>query len=104
MVKIIHCSICKRRFHINEKQKNHSSKKGHCKQCHYLGLRKNKDPKLYKRTTGNLKWQDKPLEKYSVKITKDNLDLYCKLSKIIRGKSCTNPKLVLARQQYEYIP
>lgn len=37
--------------------------------------------------------------KHKIRITKKNIELYCKLSKIIRDKPCTNPNLTISLQK-----
>lgn len=97
------CSTCGK-IKRNPKESLHCWNHGQCRECHYLGLTPEYNLKKHAKRKCRQPWQDKPLDKYNVKVTDKNIDLYCRLSKIIRGKPCKNPKLVIARQSHDVLP
>jgi hypothetical protein len=78
----------------------HCWKYGQCPDCHYFGLYKNNQSNhgwAGSRIRGKSPKGTGKVDYHKVRVTKINIDLYCKLSKILRDKSC-KPNLVLNTQ------
>lgn len=65
-----------------------------CRKCHYFGI--------IPKGKMSIKWESNPphskVEYHKSLITEKNIELYCKLSQIIRDKPCKNKNLVLRLQ------
>ena len=91
------CVYCNKIFETNSSRKRYCSHR-----CNNSNLKKKSRQRNFKhlvigdRKNGKGKFRQ-PHTK-GVIITSNNIDLYCKLSKIIRGKSC-NKNLVFSKQK-----
>lgn len=94
MMKLL-CKTCKNIMIVRDDRENHSWKYGQCGKCHYFGfqnkIRRNQNEKYL--TRGKYE----KIIKHKQIVTEQNIDLYCKISKIIRGKKC-KPHTVLSTQ------
>lgn len=94
------CITCGTTIRHIDKDHRHHWDHFQCAKCHYLGMRSGSgkrtkyhgDPLLKTRSTG------KSIPSERVKVTPDNVDLYCKLSLILRNK-VANPNIVLERNK-----
>ena len=95
------CLVCKKIFEGRNQNQRYCSSK-----CNDLDLKRKsrirnfkqvREKDRIKRYNGNYQVKSKG----SVKITDKNIDLYCKLSQIIRGKPCRSKIHVLKQQNKE---
>ena len=104
---MVRCKTCGRTQRVVDADFNHSWQHQQCSKCHYFGIGKhdrtnNHSGRLGKRRDrtnfkGEKQFKDK-IPKHKVIVTEKNIDLYCKISQIIRGKPCTNKDRVLNTQ------
>lgn len=98
------CPKCSRSFY-HKTTINKIENFGMCGYCK-TGI---KQPTQYDQTslkkTYNIKGKPngRKIEKHRVRITKKNIDLYCKISQIIRDKPCRSKKLVIANQDSKFV-
>ena len=74
---------------------------GQCPDCHYFGVYKNNQRDhgwAGARTRGYKSMKGKKADYNRVIVNEKNIDLYCKLSSIIRGKPCSSKKKVISLQ------
>lgn len=82
--------------------KTHHWQRQQCSQCHYFKVgrhRRNYHRKKQYEYADGKRHREGIRKIPKAIISEKNLDLYCKLSQIIRGKKC-KPKMVFAKQRW----
>src|SRR5574337_822109 len=95
------CRTCMRTIRSKDPtgRKNHNWDYNQCYYCHYLLLYSSPRIRGPSLMNGSMaKKTSKKIEKHRMIITEKNIELYCKISQIIRGKKC-RPKVVLQNQK-----
>ena len=96
------CRTCGKTSKKLNNDHRHHWDKGQCSNCHYLGFRGKRVAVVgrygsTKRKIGMGSTLGDRVNKHRVRITEENIELYCKVTQIMRGRPCVK-KRVLATQ------